>query len=513
MFTIGSNVTGKGFCHTGSEVTVSEYTVGVTLCLVVVGVVITQTRSCGYRKLPGPFGWPIVGNIYRLGTSPHLTLTRFAETYGSVFRLRLGLWDTVVINGYDAVWAALVTNGDAFASRPPFDSYSYYSNGHSMSFCPYGSVLKQHRKMTARIIKDLTNKPEITEIIHREAMNLRMKWSVGGSMAETGSDIVIAVGSILYSVCFGADHRLVDNLDLCALLLADNPGTELFGAGNQTDFVPWTRYVTQRSAYNENIERMKRLVSINDVIIRQCHHDHEENQGQSVVDCLSDTAMTYGTDRGDNIRRSLLSRDRLNNTTVEFLSAGTETSSATLQWLLLYMAKYPDIQEYAHSEITDAIGCDLLPVSPDRYRLPFTQACILEVMRINTIVPFALPHYTTRDAQVQGHHVTKDTVVWVNLWSVNRDRSVWGDPDTFRPQRFLCGSSINRQMAAKCLPFSIGRRRCIGEQLGRLQVFVLFVSILQKFKVTCSHPDVLNLDAKFGDILTPKSFNIDILER
>ena len=382
-----------------------------------------------------------------------------------------------------------------------------------MSFCPYGAVLQQHRRLTGRVIKELASLPVITHIIHTGVITLTNKWKAGAGSRQSGGDpgldLVTAVAGIMYSICFGADQRLEDNTDLCALLLAENPGTELFAAGNQTDFLPWLRHVTQRSAYRRNISRMRRLVRINDVLVRRCDPCGE---GHSVIGRLR---MRVGADRAsDNTRSCVLSAHRLHNTTVEFLSAGTETSSVTLQWLLLYMAKHPDVQERARAEIIHVIGREARPVYNDRYNLPYTEACVLEAMRMSTIVPFALPHYTTRDAQVQGYHVPKDTVVWVNLWSVNRDRKLWApDPGHFRPDRFLSGDRVDRKVASQSLTFGLGRRRCIGELLGRMQVFILFVSILQNFKVASPSAGGPNMAAKFGDILKPAHFLLDITAR
>ena len=61
-------------------------------------------RQCampmGYRSVPGPRGWPIVGNTYQLDSRPHRQLREWAQQYGELFRLRIGFEDWVFINSF-----------------------------------------------------------------------------------------------------------------------------------------------------------------------------------------------------------------------------------------------------------------------------------------------------------------------------------------------------------------------------------------------------------------------------
>ncbi|KAK3764223.1 hypothetical protein RRG08_044149 [Elysia crispata] len=69
----------------------------------------------------------------------------------------------------------------------------------------------------------------------------------------------------------------------------------------------------------------------------------------------------------------------------------------------------------------------------------------------------------------------------VNLDSVLRDEKVWGDPEVFRPDRFL---DENGSVVAKkeFVPFSIGKRNCLGEGLATMELFIFISSLVQKFE-------------------------------
>ena len=70
--------------------------------------------------------------------------------------------------------------------------------------------------------------------------------------------------------------------------------------------------------------------------------------------------------------------------------------------------------------------------------------------------------------------------VFYNTYSLHMD-PVWGDPEVFRPERFLDpnGNFQNNEMLN---PFGIGRRRCLGESLARMENFIFFGNIFKTFQ-------------------------------
>lgn len=208
----------------------------------------------------------------------------------------------------------------------------------------------------------------------------------------------------------------------------------------------------------------------------------------------------------------------------------------------------------------------------DRRRLPYVEAVVLEAMRLAPVVPLALPHLTDVDVNVSNTAATSEgcdltisagSIVVANLWSVGRDPDVWnGDADVFRPERFLrdadsgaeltnvssdrtrscplaanpdeekTGSTsagisesvedesgsrslvVDGRLSESFYPFSFGTRRCVGESLGRLQIFVFFATIMRSCRL-------LQVDAKpppcdgetYGDVIRPAPFDIRIFPR
>ncbi|XP_066295538.1 cytochrome P450 2U1-like [Branchiostoma lanceolatum] len=156
---------------------------------------------------------------------------------------------------------------------------------------------------------------------------------------------------------------------------------------------------------------------------------------------------------------------------------GTDTTTNTLLWSLLYMTLNSDIQNKVQEEL-DAVVGGSLPTLSHRSRLPYVNACLLEVMRIRPIGPLAVPHATTETVKVGEYDIPKGTQVLPNLYSLHMDPAYWPDPDRFDPERFLDakGNVINKPESF--MPFSGGRRVCLGEQLARMELFLFFSTLL-----------------------------------
>ncbi|CAM4669677.1 unnamed protein product [Lepidochelys olivacea] len=167
-------------------------------------------------------------------------------------------------------------------------------------------------------------------------------------------------------------------------------------------------------------------------------------------------------------------------TTLELFFAGTETVSTTLKCGILLLMKYPEIKEKVHKEIDQVIGRSRLPATEDRSHMPYTDAVIHEVHRFADVIPMSLPHITTQDVQFRAYVIPKGTTVIPLLSSVLWDTSQFKNLDVFDPGHFLDGSG-HFQKSNAFMPFSAGKRMCVGESLARLEVFLFLPAILQGY--------------------------------
>ena len=198
-----------------------------------------------------------------------------------------------------------------------------------------------------------------------------------------------------------------------------------------------------------------------------------------------------------------------NSSASDMFFPGTEGPTSALNWFLLYVTKYPHLQAKIHRQLDDVIGnTKRLPEISDKPNLPYLEAFIAEVQRIVSETPLAVPHSTTRDTSLAGFFIPQDMTVFVNLWAIHHDPDRWEDPFSFRPERFL--DERGRFHSEGFIPFSLGKRSCLGKAFGRKAVFIYAARLLYRFKFECPPGEVLPgaEDSENGIVLDSKPFKI-----
>lgn len=175
--------------------------------------------------------------------------------------------------------------------------------------------------------------------------------------------------------------------------------------------------------------------------------------------------------------------DNMTNVAMNMFIAGSNSTSITLSWMLLYMCKYPDIQNKLRNEIYQNIGDDETPNIDHMKVCSYNMALISEIIRLCPVLPISLPHITTKDTQISGKDIPKDTMIIQSLIHAQRDVDLWARPEIFDPERFIDkDTGLYNKNREGYIAFSMGHRLCIGERLAYANLFVIMTRILQKTK-------------------------------
>ncbi|XP_069798933.1 cytochrome P450 2G1-like [Dendropsophus ebraccatus] len=201
-------------------------------------------------------------------------------------------------------------------------------------------------------------------------------------------------------------------------------------------------------------------------------------------------------------------------TTQNLIMAGTETVSTTLQYGLLILLKYPDVQAKLHEEIDQVIGGNRVPTFDDRMQMHYTQAVIHEIQRFCDVGPLNVPHMVTGDVQFRGYQIPKGTIIYPLLCTVHRDPKLFSSPWKFNPNHFLDESGKFKKNDAM-MAFSAGKRICPGKNMACMELFIILTTILQNFKLT-STTEITDADIAprmKGFINAPISYKLSCLPR
>lgn len=427
---------------------------------------------------PGPFPLPFIGNIFQVDFNNFpQSLSKLRTQYGDVFSLNIFSETSVVVNGYEAVKEALVTKSEDTSDRPSIPMFEHVGLHNGIAFNRYGQHWKEQRRFALHTLRNFgMGKKSIEERVREEAGYLCSAFQdEEGHPFDPYVILNNAVSNVICSVIFGDRFDYSDLLfqKMIHLLresfeLAAKPITQFY------KIFPWLMNVP--GPHQRQFQVVRTYLAFLEDIIQK----HKDTWDPSIRRDFIDAFFEEMEKDKDN-PNSMFTEKTLLYVMADLFVAGTDTTSNTLRWSLLMMLHHPHIQEKVHKEIDHVIGRDRLPTIEDQANMPYTNAVIHEVQRYGNILPMALLHMTYRDTNIQGFQIPKGTTIIPNLTSVLKDDTIWKKPQQFYPEHFLDseGKFVKKDAF---IPFSAGRRICVGEQLARMDLFIFFASLLQRFE-------------------------------
>ncbi|XP_027714080.1 cytochrome P450 1A1 isoform X1 [Vombatus ursinus] len=441
----------------------------------------TQRVPKGLKSPPGPWAWPLIGNILTLGKNPHMALAQLREKYGDVMQIQIGSTPVLVLSGLETIRQALVKQGDDFKGRPDLYTFSLITNGHSFTFsADSGEVWAAQRKLAQSALKtfSVSSSPSssscyLEEHVHKEAEYLIQKFLEQKGHFDPFRYVVMSVANVICAICFGKryDH---ENQELLSIVTLSNKFGEVVASGNPADFIPVLQYLpsSKIAAFKDLNEK---ITNFTQKLVKEHYKKFEKGCIRDITDSLIEQCQEKKLDENANV---LMSEKKIVNTIIDVFGAGFDTVTTAISWSLMYLVAKPEIQKMIQEELDMVIGRERLPKLSDKPQLPYMEAFILETFRHSSFLPFTIPHSTTRATTLNNFYIPKGRCVFVNQWQINHDQKIWGDPSVFRPERFLSADgTINKALSEKVIMFGLGKRKCIGETIGRWEVF-LFLAIL-----------------------------------
>ncbi|TVU50627.1 hypothetical protein EJB05_02005, partial [Eragrostis curvula] len=166
--------------------------------------------------------------------------------------------------------------------------------------------------------------------------------------------------------------------------------------------------------------------------------------------------------------------------------AGHETTAVTLIWCLMLLATHPEWQERARAEALEACrGRATLDVDILR-RLKILTMVIQETLRLYPPASLMMREALT-DVKIGGLDVPRGTIIQVAKLMLHLDRNAWGlDASEFRPDRFANGVAAACKPAHMYMPFGLGPRTCLGQNLAMTELKVVLARLLSRFSFSLS---------------------------
>uniref|UniRef100_A0A673MYL8 Cytochrome P450 2K1-like n=2 Tax=Sinocyclocheilus rhinocerous TaxID=307959 RepID=A0A673MYL8_9TELE len=464
------------------------------------------------KEPPGPKPVPLLGNLLTLDlTRPFDTFFELSKTYGNIFQVFLGPKKTVVLVGYKTVKEALVNHAEEFSDRDIPPSFRIMNDKHGIIFSN-GENWKEMRRFALSNLRDFgMGKRGSEEKIIEEIQYLKGEFDKFEEKPfDTTQPVNYAVSNIISSIVYGSRFEYTDP-QFTEMVDRANENVRIGGSISiwLYNTFPWLgpllkskRIIVKNIIQNR--EQMMKLIKA----LQETLNPHDR---RGFVDSF---LIRKQNDVISGKKDSYFHEENLMMSVTNLFIAGTDTTGTTLRWGLMLMAKYPHIQDRVQEEIDRVIG-GRQPVVEDRKKLPYTDAVIHETQRLANIVPMNLPHMTSCDVTFNGYFIKKGTTVVPLLTSVLKDPSEWAKPNSFYPEHFLDekGQFVKRDAF---VPFSAGRRVCLGESLARMELFLFFTSLLQSYRFTTPpgvSGDELDLKGIVGITLNPSPHKLCAIRR
>nr|XP_054773774.1 cytochrome P450 2U1-like [Lytechinus pictus] len=444
-----------------------------------------------------------------MGLHPLELLFRMPNIFGDIAYLRLVGYDVIVLSDYKILKEALNRNDFSARPKPVYTNVAGRNNFGLVASS--GDVSKEQRQVAHSFFRDLgLVKRSMEEKIVVEINYLMEEFRKSeGKSFNPKVMINNAVSNIICSVLFGSRHEYNDPV-FNEMLDALNSNLQISKSGGLFFFLHAIANIPKTPGHK--IRQNVTCISSNIKKFLEDHlKDHEADCPRDMLDMYIDKI------RQNQKNGTSSSYDKINTvfSLADIFSGASETTTTTLRWLMLHLITKPDIQKKIQAEIDKVVGRDRFPTLQDKPNLPYTEATILEVLRLNFVTPLGVPHqYMGRgDLRFHGYDIPEGAIIIANYWRISRDPKIWDDPEVFKPERFLDAEG-NCVKPEELMPFSIGKRMCIGEPLAKMELSLILAYLLHQFTFTLPEDEPsYSMKGSFGAVNTPVSYEIRAIPR
>ncbi|KAG1456587.1 hypothetical protein G6F56_006794 [Rhizopus delemar] len=478
-------------------------------------------ESLGSEEMPSPKGeYFYLGHLPLLGKRVGTTITNWHKELGSIFRLKIGAQNWVVIGDPLVAHEILVTKGIATCGRPELTFFTTINSpdNRGVLFADYSKKWKQSRNAILSILspKSVDSLSHILERESQKAVNIMKKQASENQDIDPQAFTSLAGMNLVLAIAFGIPGA--DSLDEPAFKKIRHFTYQCMKFTSPSE--DYSAIFPILKFLDPIFRKEKRMVDFRDKefhpFMRKIIKLARESNEDSLVKKLDEVKEEYQIDEQNIV--SLLS---------EILVVGTDTTSVSTSWAIAILCRHPKIQKKISDEIDMFLKkYDRQPSFADRDQLPYFVAFVKECFRFRTPIDLSSPHKAIEDVAYKNYIIPKGHFIFVNIHTLHNDPDRFSEPEKFMPERFLNdtrsmhASSNGSIQTREHYGFGWGRRICPGIYLTECQIF----HVLTKILATCTieptispegnkvYPDLEEV-VDTGFVIGPTPFKIRLAER
>lgn len=469
-----------------------------------------QTPARPLAALPGPRGWPIIGNLAQISPSRlHLQLEAWARRYGDLYVVRVVSKPIVVISN-PAITQQILRERPRSFRRLGVMREAIDEMGAAGLFTAEGDTWSRQRRLVmaafgASHLRE--GHASIAEITRR----LARTWDAAaarGTAVDALRDLMRYTVDVTSVVGFGTDlntiehgtHALQRHLEV------------IFGALNRRVNAPFPlwRYVKlpRDHALDRSLAEVERVILD---LIRRARAELDADPARAAAPRNLLEAMLAARD-GDDERARLSDREVYGNVFTVLL-AGEDTTSSTLAWMLYYMARHPEVQARMAAEADAQLGDADVPQSPEAVqKLRTITAVAHETLRLKSAAPF-VAFEPLADTTLGGARIPAGTWLMLLTRFIATQDASFHDAATFDPTRWLGPVPAGHKHDPRAaLAFGAGPRMCPGRALAMLECAMMGAMVARRFEVSLADPAAA-VDERVDFTMKPEGLRVKFRAR
>ena len=390
------------------------------------------------KEIPGPKPWPLIGIVLDVNLRGlHLSVSRMAELYGPIFRLKLLGRNIIIINDVELERKAFACTkyGDIFNDR----YYSFFGKyilfGRSdIVFADGNKKTMTKRKMFHRSLKfygdgiphfNRMNEDELMHVLEKLKLTKQCDFDLHALVYKSLANTIVR---LINGTC-PTHHDCEDIMEV-----AEAGGFFASGAGFIYDFIPMIRFLPGffSSRYRKAIALRDQLLDKFYLTVKDvADNTSRRNQGliQNLIKMQNEINQNAGTD--------YITENDMEGIITDVIGASQETTSAVLTNAFAIMLTHGHVAKKIQEEIDKLVGPSRSPNESDKPHMHYSMATVYEVLRYTSPVALSIPHRSSTDINFEGYFVAKDSLLIPNHWCIHHDPKLWHEPSVFKPERFL----------------------------------------------------------------------------
>ena len=462
------------------------------------------TRSLD--DLPGPNGWPLVGNMHQLdATKVHLVLEEWAGRYGSIYQFRMGSKRVVATTDPASIEQTLRTRPEAFRRSSKMDVV-LSEIGIRGVFNAEGEAWRPQRKLSVASLAQ-RNLRQLYPSIRTVSERMKMRWersATDGEVLDVVDELKRFTVDVTMLIAFGHDANTIEQVDdviqreLEVILPAIS--RRIFAVFPIWRYVPMPSDRRLNRAFAKVRDWLDGLLS--DARVRLKAEPDRANKPSNFIEAMLTSVDEEGKPFSDDVILSNL---------VTMLLAGEDTTAFTLAWAVHQLCDCPQWASELRREADAVIGSENVAVDVDAAnRLKRANAVANETMRLRPVAPLMILDANV-DTALGDILLPKGTGVAVLSRPPALDQTNFVDPLAFRPERWL-GDASGPHNVSTHLPFGSGPRMCPGRSLALLEMKTFLSMLYKNFDVerVGASKDVSEL---FGFTMSPAGLRVRLHSR